>query len=308
LSPKKALLLPYFSLIVATFLWASSFIALKTAFTVYDPMVVIFGRMFIALVFILIFLKPLRNIQFRKQDFKYLVFLGLCEPCLYFVFEAIALKHTSASQAGMVTATLPLIVAIPAWFFLKEKLTAKTIIGFVLAVSGVCLLSISSDITANAPNPLFGNFMEFAAMIAASGYIITMRYLSTSYSSLFITSFQAFIGAIFYLPLLFLPSTTLPQTFEWIPALSIFYLGIFVTFGAYGAYNFAVSKIPASQATAFINLIPVFTLIMGVLILDDKLTRLQIVAAVIVFCGIYVSQKKDRPKNSQPGLSTANNK
>ncbi len=144
---------------------------------------------------------------------------------------------------------------------------------------------------------MFGNFMEFMAMVAASGYIITMKYLSTNYSSLFITSFQAFIGSIFYFPLLFLPTTTLPVNFELIPALSIVYLGIFVTFGAYGSYNYAVSKIPASQATAFINLIPVFTLIMGILILNESLTPVQIVAAVVVFLGIYISQAGKKAAN-----------
>ncbi len=262
-------------------------------------MVVIFGRMAIAFVFIVLFLKPLRNLQFRKKDFKYLLFMGLCEPCLYFILEAIALKNTSASQAGMLTATLPLVVAIPAWLILKEQLTWKTIIGFLLAIAGCVMLSLGSDITENAPNPLFGNFMEFMAMVAASGYIITMKHLSSSYSSLFITSFQAFIGTVFYLPLMFLPTTAMPTSFDLVPALSIAYLGVFVTFGAYGSYNYAVSKIPASQATAFINLIPVFTLIMGILILDDKLTPLQIGAAVIVFLGIYISQSRKGTKNGR---------
>lgn len=260
-------------------------------------MVVIFARMVIAFIFILIFLKPLRNVEFRKKDFKYLLFLGFCEPCLYFIFEAIALKNTTASQAGMITATLPLVVAIPAWLILKEELTGKTIIGFILAVAGGVALSLGSEVTESAPNPMFGNFMEFMAMVAASGYIITMKYLSTNYSSLFITSFQAFIGSIFYFPLLFLPTTTLPVNFELIPALSIVYLGIFVTFGAYGSYNYAVSKIPASQATAFINLIPVFTLIMGILILNESLTPVQTVAAVVVFLGIYISQAGKKAAN-----------
>ena len=286
--------LPYLSLMSAVLLWSSSFIALKLAFKVYDPMVVIFGRMVIALIFILIFLKPLRNIQYRKKDFKYLLFLGLCEPCFYFVFEAIALQNTSASQAGMVTATLPLIVAIPAWFILKEEMTLKTILGFLLALVGVGLLGFGSEVTENAPNALFGNFMELLAMVAASGYIITMKYLSTRYSSLFITSFQAFMGSVFFFPLLFLPSTNLPTSFELVPAASILFLGIFVTFGAYGSYNYAVSKIPASQATAFINLIPVFTLILGTLILKDRLTSMQYLAVLLVFAGIYVSQVKSR--------------
>ena len=119
----RALLLPYSILMLSVWLWASSLVALKIAFAVYDPMVVIFSRMVVAVVFIVLFLKPLRNVKIQKKDLKYLAFLGLCEPCLYFIFEAIALQNTSASQAGMVTATLPLFVAILAWLILKEKIT-----------------------------------------------------------------------------------------------------------------------------------------------------------------------------------------
>jgi drug/metabolite transporter (DMT)-like permease len=292
-SPKTRQYLPYLSLIAATLLWASSFIALKVAFRVYDPMFVIFGRMFVATIFILIFLKPLRNLQYHKGDWKYLGFMGLCEPCLYFIFEAIALENTSVSQAGMITGTLPLIVGVVAWLVLKEKMNLRTISGFVLAIIGIALLSVGSIVTENAPNPLFGNFMEFMAMITATGYIITLKKLSYRYSSLFLTTFQAFIGAVFYLPLLFLPSTELTTTIYPLSAFAIVYLGVFVTFGAYGSYNYALSKVPANQAGAFINLIPIFTMIMGWLFMDDQLTTPQYFAIALVFAGIYLSQYKN---------------
>lgn len=290
MSPVTKRYLPYLALLSATSLWASSFIALKVAFRAYDPMFVIFGRMIVATIFILLFLKPLRSLKYRKGDWKYLGFMGLCEPGLYFIFEAIALENTSASQAGMITGTLPLIVGIVAWLVLKEKLDIRIISGFILAIGGIVLLTLSSELTENAPNPLFGNFMELMAMVTATGYIITLKKLSDRYSSLFLTTFQAFAGTIFYFPILFLPSTELPTVVNPISAFSIVYLGIFVTFGAYGSYNYALSKISASKATSFINLIPVFTLIMGVLILDERLTSIQYVAVAIVFVGIFLSQ------------------
>jgi drug/metabolite transporter (DMT)-like permease len=291
------LYLPYLCVLTATLLWSSSFIALKLAFEVYDPMVVIFGRMFIASVFILLFLKPFRAISVRRGDIKFLLLMALCEPCLYFIFEAIALKHTSASQAGMITAMLPLIVAVTAWLVLKEQLTWPVLSGFLLAIAGVVLLTGTSEVTENAPNPLFGNTMEFLAMVSATGYIILMKQLSRFYSSLFITAFQALVGSVFYLPLLFLPTTELPTRLEPVSFGAVVYLGLFVTFGAYGAYNFAVSKIPASRATAFINLIPVFTLIMGVLILGDQLSKMQYLAVIIVLAGVAVSQYRPMIRN-----------
>lgn len=261
-------------------------------------MIVIFGRMVVGFLFMALFFRPFKNLKFKKGDIKYLAFMGLCEPCLYFIFEAIAIQNTSASQAGMVTATLPLIVAFAAWFFLKEKLNLKIILGFLIALVGVSLLSFGSHVTENAPNPVFGNLMEGLAMVTAAGYIITMKKLSSSYSSLFITSFQALIGSVFYFPLLFLPSTVVPLEFNLPSFLAIVYLGVFVTFGAYGSYNYGVSKIPASQATAFINLIPVFTLILGTLILNDILSGIQYIAIILVFLGIIVSQYRNQEKSA----------
>ena len=49
-----------------------------------------------------------------------MLFMALCEPCFYFVFEGQALRFTSAAQAGMVAAILPVLVAVLAWFFLGD--------------------------------------------------------------------------------------------------------------------------------------------------------------------------------------------
>jgi drug/metabolite transporter (DMT)-like permease len=221
---------------------------------------------------------------------KYMVIMVICEPCLYFVFEAKALVHTSASQAGMIATMMPLLVAIAAWGFLKERLTAKTLFGFLIAVTGALWLSISSEASEHAPNPVWGNFLEFMAMVCASGYAICLKKLTDYYSSLFLTFLQAFAGAVFFFPILFFPSTTLPTEIVTLPFFSILYLGSAVTLGAYGCYNYGVSQIPASQATAFINLIPVFTLIMGVLVLGERFTYVQYLASALVFVGVILTQ------------------
>jgi drug/metabolite transporter (DMT)-like permease len=276
-------------------LWASSFIALKLAFTVYDPMFVIFGRMFSASVLFLFCFGLFRKNRLRKEDFKPLAFMVACEPCCYFLFEAAAIENTSASQAGMITAMLPLMVAVAASIYLKEVISVRTIAGFILAVAGACLLSFTAPVDGHAPNPVLGNFYEFLAMVCATGYTIMLKKLSSRYDPFFLTALQAFAGTFFYLPLLlFFGDNILPLRYDPIPALSILYLGIFVTIGAYGLYNFAVSKVPASQASAFINLIPVFTVIMGSMILGERFTPLQYLASAIVICGVFLSQDWSR--------------
>jgi drug/metabolite transporter (DMT)-like permease len=283
-------LLPIFSLLGAMVLWASSFIALKLAFTSYDPMVVIFGRMITASIVFALGAGAFKWNSLRSEDLKLLGFMVVCEPCLYFLFEASAIENTAASQAGMITAVLPLMVAIVAGIYLKEVVTGRTIAGFLVAIMGACLLSLGADVNNSAPNPVLGNFYEFLAMVCATGYTISLKRLSLRYDPFFLTALQAFAGSIFYLPFLFLPTTALPSRFVTVPALSIVYLGIFVTMGAYGLYNYAVSKVPASQASGFVNLIPVFTVILGRVILDEHFTVIQYVASAIVIAGVFMSQ------------------
>lgn len=273
-------------------LWSSSFIALKIAFQGYHPMIVILGRMVVGSICFLVFYAQLRQTRIRREDVKYLLFMAICEPCIYFIFEAKALELTSASQAGLITAMLPLMVALGATIFLKERISRQTMLGFMIAIAGACWLSLAGEKSASAPNPLLGNFLEFMAMVAATGYTVSLKHLSTRYSALFLTAFQAWVGALFFSLFLLHPDIALPHTWYPVPALAVIYLGSFVTLGAYLLYNYGVSKIPASQASAFVNLIPVCAVILGFLILGERFTPIQFVASALVLLGVFISQRR----------------
>ncbi len=294
LNQTEGIWLPYTCLTLAMVLWSSSFIALKLAFRSFDPMIVIFGRMAVASCCFLLFLNRFGKIDYRRGDWKPILFMTLCEPCLYFLFEAHALTNTSAAQAGMICALLPLMVAVGARIFLKEGISARTWSGFLLAISGAVWLSISGTATDEAPNPALGNLLEFLAMVCATGYIITLKRLTARYSPILLTALQALAGTVFFLPILFLPATAWPTQLDGHGIMAIVYLGAFVTMGAYGCYNFGISRIPASQASAFVNLIPVFTVILGRLILNERFTPLQYPAAALIFIGIFLSQEFGR--------------
>ena len=273
-------------------LWASSFIALKIAFRGFDPMIVIWGRMLVGTICFLIFYQQLKKVKYRKGDFKYLLFMAVCEPCIYFIFEAQALQLTTASQAGLITSMLPLMVALGARLILKETVTTKTIIGFSVAITGACWLSLSGESTLSAPNPLLGNFLEFLAMVAATGYTLSLKHLTARYSPIFLTALQSWTGALFFSFFLVSPNTNIPTEFPLLPTLAVIYLGSFVTLGAYLAYNFGVSKIPANQASAYINLIPVFTIILGFLVLGESFTIAEYCASSLVLIGVFISQRR----------------
>jgi len=281
------------ALLVAMIIWSTSFVALKATFRTYDPMFVIWARQILASFLFLFVIKKLwKKCTYRKGDIKLLLLMAIFEPCLYFLFEAMAITNTTASQAGILTSTLPILVAIAAFFTLKEKTTLLTWLGFVIAVAGAAILSFYSEITENAPNPILGNFLEFCAMVCATGYTISLKRLSKRYSPFFLTAFQCFVGSLFFLPFIFIRGKGFPAEFVFLPAMGIIYLGIVVTICAYGLYSVGVGRVRASTAAAFVNLIPVFTMFFGWIFLSEKMNFIQYCGCGLIFTGVYLSQKK----------------
>lgn len=300
MTEKTRLLLPTASLTLAVTLWASSFVVLKIAFQTYHPMQVMFGRMLIASLCSLIFLPAFRRIRWRRSDLKYLLLMGICEPCLYFYFEARALELTSAAQAGMITAMLPLLVAIMAWLWLKEQISPQTLCGFFLAIIGAGWLSLAGQSSVHAPNPLLGNFYEFIAMACAAAYTVAVKHLVSYYPPLLLTAFQSALGTVFFLPFVLHPAVGLNFAWQGNPSLLVIYLGTFVTLGAYAFYSYGVRAVTASRAAAFVNLIPVFSVLLGMLVLQERLTVGQWLACGLVFCGLWISSRRNRSPVLQP--------
>ncbi|WP_435236355.1 DMT family transporter [Psychromonas sp. PT13] len=275
-------------LIIATFLWGSSFVALKYTVNIYDPIFVVFSRMLITLMTSLLLWRWVKRFEYRAGDWKYLLTMSLAEPCLYYLFEGYALQNTSASQAGVLVSSLPLIVAVLAFYLLKENLSKAIIVGFGLCITGGLLLTYVSPNSTDATNPVLGNFLEFLAMICAAFYSVSLKRLTVRYSPLSLIALQGLSGTLFFAPFLFF--TGLPEVHHSDALWGILYLGTFVTLGGYGCYNYALSKVSVLTAAAYSNLIPVFSLLLSAILLGEILNVNQWISIFIIFAGVIVSQ------------------
>ncbi|MDC7219758.1 MAG: DMT family transporter [Spirochaetales bacterium] len=283
----------YAALVAAMVFWGCSFIALKISFRAYHPMFIMFVRLLIASLVFLPFVKGFGK-NYQKGDGKWLVLMALFEPCLYFSFEAEAVRLTSAAQAGMICAMLPVMVALPSAFYLKEKISFPMIIGFILAIGGSVWLSLISESSESAPRPMLGNMLEFVAMIWGTCYTISVRKLSTRYSALTLTAVQAFVGTPFFLIRMVLSPDSLPHYFAPGPFAAILFMALFVSVLAYSCYAYGIQNTSATTAALFINLIPVITLIASIVILKEEFSIRQLAASSLILGGVIVSQIKDR--------------
>lgn len=96
-----------------------------------------------------------------------------------------------------------------------------------------------------------------------------------------------------------LPDVQLPTELPLLPSLVVLYLGAGITLGAYGLYTWGVSRIPVSQAGMFLNLIPVFTLMLAWALLGEHLNPPQWAACGLILAGVLWGQRPDAPRVQQ---------
>jgi drug/metabolite transporter (DMT)-like permease len=281
---------PTAAILAASVLWGSSFAAMKMTIGIFGPWAVMLARMVVAFTVVLFFLRRLWPLPYRSGDWKFIVPFLLFQPCLYFTLEANALRFTSSSQAGLISASVPLMVALGAHLTLGEKVTRGTTIGLFVSLGGVVWLTLAGEVTEAASNPMLGNTLELGAMMTAVGYVLLVKHLSERYNPWALTAMQIIAGTLFFMPIGLvqlierLPDITLLQ------ALVLVYLGVGVTLGAFGLYNLGIKYIPANRASAYVNLIPVVAVLFGWVLLGETLNGAQIAAAFCVLAGVWMSQ------------------
>ena len=284
-------LLPVAAILTAALLWGGSFSAMRDSLRVLSPWSVMWLRMAVALAVLVPLTASWRPRTYRKGDWRLLLPMVLLQPCLYFLLESNALRFTTSSQAGVIAASVPLWVALGAWWLLSETVTRQTLAGLFISMAGVVGLTLLGGPGGQAENPVLGNILEVLAMACAALGIILVKQLSRRYSPWTLTAFQVIAGFLFFSPGIgHLLAADRPV---WTARLAgeVLFLGAAVTLGAFGLYNWGMSRMSASRASVFINLVPVNAVLIGWLALGEGLSLLQCVSGLAVIGGVWLSQR-----------------
>ena len=279
--------------IVAMVLWGMSFVWSTQAYENLNPTTTIFLRLVVATIFFtaILFLFHL-NEKINRKDLKLFALAAMFEPFLYFIFEGYGLKNTSPIIGSAIIALIPLVTPIAARIFLKERLTAMNIVGFIISFVGVIVLLLNKDLefTASPKGILF----LCGAVLVAVGYSIALIRLTKLYKPLTITWMQNIIGMIYFIPLALVMEHFQPSNFANVGGyiVPVVCLGVFCSAIAYALWAFAFSKLGASRANVYSNLIPVFTAIFSYLLAIEGLTTNKIIGIVVVVAGLILSQMK----------------
>lgn len=294
-------------------IWGLSFIWSSQTYKSLNPTATIFLRLVIATAFFSAILFSFRlNEKIRREHLKLFAVAALFEPFLYFIFEGYGLIYTTPIISSAIIAMIPLVTPIAAAIFLKERLSAMNIVGLIVSFTGVIVMLLNKDMEFSA-SPL-GIMFLFLTVLVAVGYSIALIKLTHLYKPMTVTWMQNIIGMIYFIPLVFIMEKFMPSDFGNVRAyiVPLVCLGIFCSAIAYALWAYAYSKLGASKANVYTNLIPVFTAIFSYIILifnrDNmdisdieayELNVQKIAGIALVVGGLFLSQKKSRKDDNK---------
>ena len=270
--------------------WGFSFISTKVVLSQIPPISIALFRQIIAVMTLIILLTLTgTKLKIARKDAGYIVLASFFGIVMYFVLENTGLLYTTASNASMIVASLPIFTIFAEALLFRLRVTGGMILCLILSTIGVALVVTVDGRLDLSSLRLWGNLLVMGAIISWVIYTILNRRLSESYSSLTLTTLQSAASIILFIPLV------IPEMGRWPEAseisLTVFanllFLGVFCSGFAYVFYIYASRRLGLTVVSAFLNLIPVVTVVFGYLLLQDTLSWMQLLGMALIMIALY---------------------
>lgn len=220
--------------------------------------------------------------------------LGMCINMLLF-FKGLSL--TTPINSSVITTITPVLVLILSAILIRERVTWKKTIGVTIGLAGALgLVFFSARQVTNAPNIPLGNLFVLINAVSFGLYLILVKPLTAKYHPFTLMKWLFLMAVVINLPL------TLPQFLEveWhsLPKnaiLGMVFVVFCTTFLTYLLNIFALKQLNPGTLSAFIYLQPMIAIAFAVSTGADSLNLLKIIAALLVFVGVYLVTRKPKP-------------
>jgi len=279
--------------VIVNFMWATQVPVIRVIGDKLGPVTVAFIPMIVSTIIFLPLLwieNKKRNVKiFRRwKDIKYFIWPGLIGVFLMQYAYTLGSRLTLAANAGIITLTIPVIVAVFASLLLKEKLNVVRIFSFILAIGGVLLTSLSDISGADFKQSqyLSGNLIFLFACCCCGFYNTYCKMLvDKKFTELQILVYSSLVGSIASIPLLIWAEPFHYSAFiksGTVALLGMIELSVIVYGVSMLLFFYVLKRMDVTQAILGNYLLPFFIAILGILLLNEKITWLMLLGGVII--------------------------
>ena len=278
------------ALALAGTIWGASFVVGKLALVELSvPHLMLYRFVFASLGFLPLLLHARPGL--KRSDWRIVAIAAVIGVPVQFLMQFGGLARTTASHAALMIGTAPVLVAIAAFIFLRERLRPLAWIALVASTIGVALIVMQTGDTSatfESKPTVIGDMLVLASMFAAVVWILVSKQLMAHHSPIAVSGVITITGTValaaWVIPHDGMPPTHLANS-TW---LAIGALGLIATTLSTVLWNWGLAHTDAGKAGAFINLEPVVGAALGVWLLHETLGSNAILGGALIVGGALV--------------------
>ena len=273
-------------LLMASFLWGTTFVAQMTGMEGLGPFSYAASRFFLGFIFLFIVWSTQRKKRQRERGYKNGFPAGLCAGLIMFVassLQQVAMLYTTAGKTAFITCLYIVFVPIGA-VILGKLIRTENWIGAFFAIVGLYLLAVHEDISLNV-----GDLIVFASSIFWTLHVLFIDRFASKVDALELSTAQIFVCMMlsFFVMLIFEAPTLNAISNAWF---SIFYGGIMSAGVAFTLQVFGQKYAEPAAAAILMSFEAIFGAVSSWIILGEVMSNREILGCVLMLIGMTVTQ------------------
>lgn len=290
----------HLALLTVNLIYGANYAIAKIAMPEYvTPFAFILIRVGLGTLFYLLLYTIFIREKINSKDIPLFLICGLFGVAINQICFFKGLSITTEINAALLMITTPIIVIIFASIISKEKISTNNMIGIGLGIMGALLiLKGRGAFFTFSSKTILGDIFIFINAISYGFYLVLVKKLMQKYHPLTVISFVFLAGLI---PVFFTGYNEV-KSIKWnefTPMVwySIAFVIFFTTFLAYLLNIFALKNTSPALVGIYIYSQPIFAAIISIAMKKQDLNGLTVLAAILIFTGVYLSNKTGTKKN-----------
>ena len=287
----------YLFLVLATFCWSGNFIVGKFA-TLYEiPPLTLNVFRWISVWFILIpftYKEIFENLPYIKKNWLVISFMGVITISTFNSVVYFALNYTQVINAVLMLSAIPAATIVLSSLMKIEETNIFQLLGLILSIIGIGSIISNGDIQKIISLDFNkGDIWMLVCVITWSLYSTLLKKNNFKLSQFTLIQLMVSVGILFLIPQFFYEkSIGLELSLDKNFFLILIYVAIFPAIAAYYFWQKGIEIIGPNRASMFIQLMPLFSAVMAIIIFKEKFELYHFVGAIFILSGIYLSNRK----------------
>lgn len=272
---------------VTAVLWASSFVAIRSAGHYFSPGALALGRLLVGTATLSLVWAVRREGWPPRAAWPGIAVAGVLWFGVYMVALNWGEQKVDAGTAAMITSTGPVLIALLSGWLLREGFSPRLVAGITVSFGGAVVVGISASAAGRAP--VSGILLCALAAVSYAASAVAQKPALRHASALQVTTFGCAAGAVACLPFAGQLVSQLARA-SGLATLSVAYLGIFPTAVAFTTWAYALARTPAGKMGATVYAIPALAVMMSWAVLGEVPRWPTLAGGTLCLVGVAISR------------------